>query len=160
MHDLFSYQNLCFAGVGIVGELTKPPRDLFHADLSIFVKSWQQLLKYSAGLLHVESERCCVYWVTRPRPDVNDRGCCGWGPGRRSGQPRSPGRSRDFGPEPEPLIAWSPGHVGKLRSRNKQLSDITPLHQLVLLHAFHETYFNFKIYLFNCESKQFNNLSD
>ena len=37
----------------------------------------------------------------RTRPDVNDRGCCGWGRGRRSGQAGSSGVGAKFGPEPD-----------------------------------------------------------
>ena len=50
------------------------------------------------------------------RPDVNDRGCCGWGRGRSTGQggsltsEPSLGRSRALGPD------------GKLRSSRKQLN--------------------------------------
>ena len=53
----------------------------------------------------------------RTRPDVNDRGCCGWGRGRRSGQAGSSGVGAKFGPEPDLGL----GPDGKLRSSRKQL---------------------------------------
>ena len=109
MHVMFfGYQNFWIAviirimGRATAGFISRCSQNICE-DLLQLLGSCSNILRVQLSSIIREQfngERCAL-GDARTRPDVNDRGCCGWGRGRRSGQAGSSGVGAKFGPEPD-----------------------------------------------------------
>ena len=108
LHVMFlGYQKFCIAvirtiGWAIASFISRRSQNICE-DLLELLGSCSNILRVQLSSIIREQfsgERCALGDASAG-PDVNDRGCCGWGRGRRSGQGRSSSVGAKFGPEPD-----------------------------------------------------------